>query len=231
MEGVNHKAELRMSLTLYYHPLSSFCWKVLVALYENDLSFERRIINLGDAADRAALEQVWPFAKFPVIRDHERNRDVAETSIIIEYLQRFWAGRTPLIPSDGEEALEVRLWDRIFDNYVQGPMQHIVADRMRNTKLDLTRERATLSTAYRMLDRQLASSPWVSRHGFSMADCAAAPALFYASTLETIPSELTRVREYLDRLVARASFQRVLEEAKPFFEFYPFAGNIPARFR
>jgi len=220
-----------MSLTLYYHPLSSFCWKVLVALYENDLPFERRIINLGDAADRAALEQIWPFTKFPVIRDHERNRDVAETSIIIEYLQRFWSGRQQLIPSDWDEALEVRLWDRIFDNYVQMPMQQIVADRMRNTNLDLTRERATLSTAYRMLNRQLASNSWVTRQGFSMADCAAAPALFYASTLEAIPAELTRLRLYLDRLVARASVQRVLEEAKPYFGFYPFAAHIPARFR
>ena len=220
-----------MSLTLYYHPLASFCWKVLVALYENDVPFERRIINLGDAADKAALEQLWPFAKFPVIRDHERNRDIAETSIIIEYLQRFSAGRTALIPSDWDDALEVRLWDRILDNYVQGPMQQIVADRMRNTNLDLTRERATLATAYRMLERQLASGTWISRQGFSMADCAAAPALFYASTLEAIPAELARLREYTDRLFARASFQRVLEEARPFFEYYPFADQIPARFR
>jgi glutathione S-transferase len=220
-----------MSLTLYYHPLSSFCWKVLVALYENDVPFERRIINLGDAADRAALEQLWPLAKFPVIRDHERNRDIAETSIIIEYLQLFWAGRTPLIPSDGDEALEVRLWDRIFDNYIQGPMQQIVADRMRKTNLNLTRERTTLSIAYRMLERQLASRAWIGRQGFSMADCAAAPALFYASTLEVIPAELARLREYVDRLFARASFQRVLEEAKPYFVFYPFAAQIPARFR
>jgi glutathione S-transferase len=220
-----------MSITLYYHPLASFCWKVLVALYENDVPFERRIINLGDAADRAALEHRWPLAKFPVIRDHERNRDIAETSIIIEYVQRFWGGRTALIPSDWDEALEVRLWDRIFDNYIQGPMQQIVADRMRNTNLDLTRERATLSTAYRMLERQLATGQWVSGHGFSMADCAAAPALFYASTLEAIPVELTRLHEYIDSLFARASFQRVLEEAKPYFEFYPFADRIPARFR
>jgi glutathione S-transferase len=220
-----------MSLTLYYHPLASFCWKVLLALYEGDVPFEKRIINLADAADKAALEQMWPFGKFPVIRDHERNRDVAETSIIIEYLQRFWGARAPLIPSDWDEALEVRLWDRIFDNYVQGPMQQIVADRMRNTNLDLTREHATLSTAYRMLDGKLASSTWIGRGGFSMADCAAAPALFYASTIEAIPAELTRLREYVDRLFARASFQRVLEEAKPYFEFYPFAAHIPARFR
>ena len=220
-----------MPLTLYYHPLASFCWKVLISLYENGAPFEKRIINLGDAADKATLEALWPFAKFPVIRDHQRNRDVAETSVIIEYLDRFWAGPQPLIPADWEQALEVRLWDRIIDNYIQGPMQQIVADRRRNTNLDLTRERAMLAIAYRMLDRHLESRTWVSRQGFSMADCAAAPALFYAGTLEAIPADLGRLHQYLDALTNRSSFQRVLEEAKPYFQYYPFAEGIPARFR
>ena len=220
-----------MALTLYYHPLASFCWKVLIALYENGTTFEKRVINLGDPADKAALEELWPFAKFPALRDPAHQRDVAETSIIIEYLDRFWAGPQPLIPTDWDDALEVRLWDRVFDNHVQGPMQQIVADRMRNTRLDLTKERATLLTAYRMLDRHLASRTWVGRKMFSMADCAAAPALVYASTLEPIPGELGRLGEYFERLLKRASFQRVLEEAKPYFQFYPFAENIPPQFR
>lgn len=220
-----------MSLTLYYHPLASFCWKVLIALYENGISFEKRLINLGDPADKAALEELWPFAKFPVIHDPAQQRDLAESSIIIEYLDRFWAGPQPLIPTDWDEALEVRLWDRILDNHVHGPIQQIVADRMRDTRLDLGRERATILTAYRMLDRHLASRTWVGRNGFSMADCAAAPVLFYASTLERIPGELGRLVGYFERLLQRASIQRVLEEAKPYFQFYPFAENIPPRFR
>ena len=220
-----------MSLTLYYHPLASFCWKVLIALYESGTAFEARVINLADPADKAALEELWALAKFPAIRDHTHRRDLAETSVIIEYLDRFWAGPQPLIPVDWEDALEVRLWDRVFDNHVQGPMQQMVVDRMRNSGLDLTKERATLQTVYRMLERQLESRSWVGRTGFSMADCAAAPALFYASTLEPIPAELGRLGGYFERLLKRASVQRVLEEAKPYFQYYPFAENIPARFR
>jgi glutathione S-transferase len=202
-----------------------------MALYENGIPFDKKLINLADPADRAALEELWPLAKFPVIRDHTHQRDLAETSIIIEYLDRYWAGPQRLIPDGGDDALEVRLWDRVFDNHVQGPMQQIVADRMRSTHLDQTRERATLATAYRMLDRHLVSRTWIGRQGFGMADCAAAPALFYASTLEPIPEELRSLGLYFDRLLQRPSFQRVLEEAKPYFQFYPFAEKIPARFR
>jgi glutathione S-transferase len=220
-----------MSLTLYYHPLASFCWKVLIALYEKGIPFEKKSINLGDTAERSELEAIWPLVKFPVIRDHARQRDLPETSIIIEYLDRHWPGTQPLMPSDWDDALEVRLWDRIFDNHVQGPMQQIVADRMRDTKLDLSRERSMLSAVYRMLDRHMASRAWVGRNGFSMADCAAAPALFYASTLEPFPDELRHLQAYFHRLTQRPSFQRVLEEAKPYLAFYPFADSIPARFR
>jgi glutathione S-transferase len=220
-----------MSLTLYYHPLAAFCWKVLIALYESGIPFEKKLINLGDPADKAALEELWPFAKFPAIRDHTHQRDLAETSIIIEYLDRYWTGPQPLIPADWEDALEVRFWDRVCDCHVLGPMQQIVGDRMRSTNLDLSRERATLATAYRLLDRHLVSRTWFGRGGFSMADCAAAPALFYARTLEPIPDGLHGLGEYFERLLKRPSFRRVLEEAQPYFQFYPFAENIQARFR
>ena len=125
----------------------------------------------------------------------------------------------------------MRLWDRLFDNYVQGPMQQIVSDRMRGARGALTHERATLATAYGMIDRHMSSRTWVSGQHFSMADCAAAPALFYASTVEPFPEEFSHLRAYLDRLTARPSFQRVLEEAKPYFSLYPFADSIPQRFR
>jgi glutathione S-transferase len=219
-----------MSLTLYYHPLSSFCHKVLIALYENNVEFERRVIDFGSDADRAELQAIWPFNKFPVIRDHARQRDVAESSVIIEYLDRYFAGEWPLIPTDWETAFEVRFWDRVFDNYVQRPMQQIVADRIKGADADLTNEQATLKTAYGMINRHIASRVWMSGQHFSMADCAAAPALFYASTLQPFPQESSHLRNYFERLVARPSFRRVLEEAKPFLSFYPFADQIPARF-
>lgn len=219
-----------MALTLYYHPLASYCHKVLIALYENGTEFDKRVINLASDTDRAELEAMWPMVKFPVIRDHSRNRDVPETTIIIEYLDRYFGGARPLIPQDWENALAVRLWDRYFDNYVQGPMQHIVGDRLRGAEGDLTQERSILGTAYAVVDRHLDSKTWIAGEAFSMADCAAAPALFFASTIQPFPQHLSRLQAYFDRLTARPSFRRVLDEAKPYFPLYPFAEAIPKRF-
>jgi glutathione S-transferase len=219
-----------LSLTLYYHPLASFCHKVLVALYENGTAFERRLINLGDEKDKAELLAVSPLGKFPVIRDHARQRDVAETSIIIEYLDHFFAGGRLLIPREWDDALQVRFWDRLFDNYLQLPMQHIVGDRMRGGGGDVTKERTTLETAYRMIDRQLADSEWAVGSSFSMADCAAAPGLFYAGIVHPFPQGLGNLSAYFERLMARPSVQRVIVEAKPYFQFFPFADAIPKRF-
>ncbi|MDP8985895.1 MAG: glutathione S-transferase family protein [Pseudomonadota bacterium] len=220
-----------MSLTLYYHPLASFCHKVLIALYENDTAFDRRFIDLADDKDRAELAAVWPIGKFPVIRDSERRRDVAETSIIIEYLDRFFPGKRPLIPGEWEDALSVRQWDRFCDHYVQGPVQQIVGDHLRGAKADMSQQRAMLRTAFAMIDGQMAGREWMAGQGFSMADCAAAPALFFGSTIEPVPQRYGHLRKYFDRLMDRPSVRRVFEEAKPYFALYPFAEAIPKRFR
>ena len=172
-----------------------------------------------------------PFiCKFPVIRDHARKRDLAESSIIIEYLDRFFAGKQPMLPASFDDALAVRLWDRILDNHVQGPMQEIVLDRIRNANGDLTRARSALETAYGVIDRQMASRTWIASQDFSMADCAAAPALFFASTLQPFSGSCIHLAAYFDRLMDRPSVKRVLEEAKPYFSLYPFQGEIPERF-
>jgi glutathione S-transferase len=218
-------------LTLYYHPLSSFCQKVLIALYENATVFERRIIDLGNSTDRAELLALWPLGKFPVIRDDARNRVLAETSIIIEYLDHHHAGEAPLIPPEWEEALRVRMWDRFFDSHVQVPMQQIVGDRLRSAQGDLSRERSTLETAYAMIDRHMALRAWLVNGMFGMADCAAAPALFYASTVQPLPPQLGHLQAYFARLMGRSSVQRAIEEARPYFALYPFASAIPPRFR
>ncbi len=220
-----------MSVTLYYHPLSSFCHKVLIALYENDVEFDKRLINFGDPADKAELLAIWPIGKFPVIRDHGRKRDLAEATIIIEYLDRFYAGEHKLIPADWDDALDARLWDRFCDNYLQLPMQHIVADRIRSAKGDVTQERAMLTTAYGVLERRLAAKIWLSGKSFGLADCAAAPALFYAGAVHPIPQELGSVHAYFERLTQRTSYKRVLDEAKPYLAMFPFAEAIAARFR
>lgn len=215
-------------LVLFYHPLASYCHKVLIALYENGTEFEKHLVDLGDPAQRAELQSLWPLAKFPLIRDQDRT--VAETSVIIEYLDRHHGGRHPLIPVDWEAALEVRLWDRVFDNYVQGPMQQIVSERLNGSNADTSAERAMLNSVYRMIDHHLSSRAWISPRGFSMADCAAAPALFFASTLEPLPGELDHLGAYFNRLMDRPSVKRVLEEARPYFAMYPFAEAIPRRF-
>lgn len=220
-----------MSLTLYYHPLASYCHKVLIALYENGTACEKRLIDLGDEADRAELGAIWPLVKFPVLRDHERQRDLPESSIIIDYLDHVYPGPRPLIPQDWEAALEVRLWDRFCDNHVHGPLQAIVGHRIAGAAGVPEKEYVALASAYGVLDSRLASRQWLGGAEFSMADCAAAPALFYAATLEPIPAAAEHLSAYFDRLMARPSVQRVIEEAKPYFGMYPFAEAIAPRFR
>ena len=119
-----------MSLTLHYHPLASFCWKALIALYENDIPFTPNLVDLGNPAERAALVKLWGIGKFPVLRDEARNETVPESSIIVEYLDRHYRGPTRFIPDDSGRALQTRLYDRFYDLYVHLPMQKIMIDRI-----------------------------------------------------------------------------------------------------
>ena len=220
-----------MALTLYYHPLSSYCQKALVALYEGGTPFTPRLIDLSQSDDRAALAAVWPLVKFPVLHDSAGDRNVAESSVIIEYLDLHHPGAAPLLPAHREEALDVRLWDRVFDLHVQSPMQAIVADRLFARQGDMQPQRDALERAWALIDTHLRTSgPWVCGAPFSMADCAAAPALFYGSTLQPISPRYPNLLAYFDRLMARASVERVLREAQPYLQFYPFYDRVPARF-
>jgi glutathione S-transferase len=221
-----------MSLTLYYHPLASFCHKVLVALYENETPFEGRIVDLADERSSAEMLSYWPVGKFPVLRDEKRGRTVPETSIIIEYLSRHYPGRTALVPDDPELALEARLWDRFFDFYVNTPMGKVVTDRLpgRNDPFGVDEARATLRRAYDMLERQVESRQWAVGDEFTMADCAAAPSLFYAGIVEPFGANHPRVAAYFERLYARPSFARTIAEARPYFVNFPYHEAMPARF-
>lgn len=224
-----------MSLILYQHPLASFCHKVLIALYENGTPFESRIIDLGNEESRASLLRLWPIGKFPVLRDETLDSTIPETSIIIEYLDRHYPGPTRLLPPDPTDALCVRLWDRFFDHYVQEPMQKIVADKRRpegeRDPLTVAEAQALLNTAYGMIEQQLGEKLWIVGDAFTMADCAAAPALFYAETLVPFGKQHARLKRYYQRLLERPSFARVLEEAMPYFRYYPYHEKLPARFR
>jgi len=214
-----------MSLTLYFHPLASYCWKVLVALYENDTPFEPHVVDLADEASSAAFKKIWPIAKFPVLRDQARDQTVPESSIIIEYLGQHHPGPVRLIPADPDLARETRLRDRFYDNYVHEPMQKIVADKIRpsgkNDPYGVEQAKAMLKTSYGILDRQMASSEWAMGDQFTMADCAAAPALYYAKLVFPFGDEHGNVAAYLRRLLDRPSFARTVREAQPYFALFP----------
>jgi len=217
-----------MSLILHFHPLSSFCWKALTALYENDTPFAPNMVNLGDPDERAALLKLWPICRFPVLEDKARGEVVPESSIIIEYLDRYYPGRTRFIPEQADRALQTRLQDRFYDLYLHLPMQKIVGDRLRPAdKKDprgVEEARAQLKTSYAIIERQMTDSTWAMGSDFSLADCAAMPSLYYGDKVEPI-GEFKNVSAYLDRLQARPSFARVLREAEPSFAMFPKAAE------
>ncbi|WP_112941666.1 MULTISPECIES: glutathione S-transferase family protein [unclassified Rhizobium] len=222
-----------MTLVLHQHPLASFCHKVLIALYESGTPFEHVLVNLGDEASRTAFLALSPLGKMPALEDKGRNRTVFETSIIIEYLDRYHPGSAQLIPEDFDAALDVRLWDRFFDHYVQEPMQQIVSERMRADGSEARTEEArqALRRAYAVIEHKLAAEGWITGASFTMADCAAAPGLFYAETLVPYGSDLPKLAAYHARLMQHPSVARVLEEAMPYFKYYPYKENLPARFK
>src|SRR6478735_3573459 len=203
-----------MSLTLHFHPLASYCHKVLIALYENDTPFTPNMVDLSIESERAALLKLWPIGKFPVLADDARDQIIPESTVIIEYLDRHFPGRTRFMPADVDRAWQTRLHDRFYDLYVHEPMQKIVGDRLRpDGKKDphgVEEARARLQTSYRMIDREMAARTWAMGDAFSLADCAAAPALFYANEVFPIDERQAHVSAYLDRLKARPSYERVL---------------------
>ncbi len=214
-----------MPLKLYYHPLSSFCWKVLVALYENDTPFEPVLVNLGDAAERAAFLKIWPIGKFPVLQDTARDWMVPESSIIIEYLAQHYPSAVKLVPDDADKARQVRMRDRFFDLNLQVPMQKIVGDRLRpagnKDLLGVEQARSQLRTACTMIEGDMASKRWAMGEDFTMADCAAAPALVYADKVAPFGREFPNTAAYLKRLTERPAFARVLKEAEPYQAMFP----------
>jgi glutathione S-transferase len=214
-----------MSLTLHFHPLSSFCWKALIALYENDTPFTPHVVNLGNEAERAAFLKLWPIGKFPVLRDDATDRTIPESSIIIEYLDNQYPGRTRFIPADSKLALQTRLRDRFYDLYVHLPMQKVVGDRLRpqgeKDPHGVDEAKARIHSCYGMIDKEVATRTWAMGEVFTLADCAAAPALFYANKVLPFGDAHSNVTAYFDRLTARPSFARVIKEAEPYFSMFP----------
>jgi len=212
-----------MSMKLYAHPFSSYCQKALIALYENDTSFEFRMLAPGDERAAAEHEALWPLKRIPVLVDE--GRTVVEASIIIEHLGLHHPGPVRLIPEDPRAALDVRMMDRFFDNYIMTPMQKVVSDSIRaaehRDRQGVAEAREMLDTAYRWLDDAMTGRKWAAGDVFSLADCAAAPALFYADWAHPIGKAFSNVHAYRRRLLARPSFARAVDEARPYRPLFP----------
>jgi len=211
-----------MSLQLFGHPFSSYVQKVLIALYANDTSFELRMLSQDHPENLAEHAKLWPLKRMPLLVD--AGRPVMEATIIVEHLAVSHPGPVRLVPTDPGAALDVRMVDRFFDNYVQTPMQKVVFDRIRSEgerdPRGVADARQMLDTAYRWLDERMAKREWAAG-AFSLADCAAAPALFYADWVQPIGESCPNVRAYRRRLLAHPPFARAVDEARPYRALFP----------
>ncbi len=213
-----------MTLTLHFHPLASYCQKVLIALYESGTSFEKQVVDLGDPASAAAFRARWPVGKMPGLHDSAGDRAISESSIIIEYLQQHYPGAATLIPADPDAALRTRLADRFYDLYVHEPMQRIVGDRLRpadkRDPFGVEAAQGVLRKSYGILDGEMAARTWAAGEDFTLADCAAAPPLFFANKLVPF-ADHRHLAAYFERLGKRPSVARTFSEAEPFLKFFP----------
>jgi len=207
-------------MKLYAHPFSSYSQKALIALYENATPFEYR--SLEDPSANVELASLWPLKRFPVLLD--QSRTILEATTIIEYLQIHHPGAVRLIP-DGDAGVEVRMLDRVFDNYVMTPMQKIVLNQLRaepdRDSYGVTEARGVLDRSYAWLDERLNGRTWIAGGTFTLADCAAAPSLFYADWAHQIPPTQANLRAYRVRLLAHPSVARAVDEARPYRRYFP----------
>ncbi|MCW0002054.1 glutathione S-transferase family protein [Pararhizobium sp. YC-54] len=212
-----------MKPQLFAHPFSSYCQKVLVAIYENGTAFDYRMLSPEEAGTVEEWQSIWPIKRFPVLKDGENA--VMEATIIIEYLMLNYPGSVRLIPDDPQTALRTRMMDRFFDNYVMTPMQKVVFNQIRpeanRDPYGVTEAKAMLDDAYAWLDGVVAKTEWAAGDTFSLADCAACPSLFYADWVHPIAETFPNVRAYRARLLARPSFARAVDEGRPYRSFFP----------
>lgn len=209
-------------LITYGHPFSSYTWKVLIALYEKEIEFDYRSVDPAFPEHMPELRAHWPVGQFPLLV-HD-GVPYLESSIIIEYLDRL-VPEPRLIPEDFEAALKVRLFDRVFDHHVMGQMQHVVNDAIRgpggHVQSIVDGAKAKLETIYGWLDKELAGGGWATPYGFTLADCAAAPSLFYADWVHQIPDQYENLRAYRARLLAHPTVSRCVEDARPYRAYFP----------
>jgi glutathione S-transferase len=212
-----------MSLNLFAHPLSSYCQKVFIAFYENKTHFHLKMLSPDHPETGREFAELWPIQRMPLLRDGDQT--VVESTIIIEHLEIHHPGPVKLIPRDPKAALEVRFMDRVFDNYIQTHQQKVVFDILRPPEQrdphGVAYARQQLETSYRWLDGRMEGREWAAGDSFSLADCAAAPALFYADWTQAIAPEFVHLKAYRQRLLARPSVARAVDEARPYRHMFP----------
>jgi glutathione S-transferase len=212
-----------MTLQFFGHPFSSYTQKALIALYENATPFTFRMLSPEEPETGAEFAMLWPIKRFPIVVD--KGRTILEATTVIEYLEAHYPGKVPLIPRDPDLAVEVRMMDRMFDNYVMTPQGKCVWDALRSPEArdaqGVADAKAMLDTSYAWLDERMAERQWAVGDSFSLADCAAAPSLFYADWTHAIPPRFANLHAYRARLLARPSFARAVDEARPYREFFP----------
>jgi len=210
-----------MKPDFFAHPFSSYCQKALIAFYENDVPFTYRMLE--EPGVGAEFEALWPIKRFPILR--ENDQVVVEATSIIEYLQVRHPGPVRLIPDDPELALEARMLDRVFDNYVMTPQGKFVYDALRpadkRDALGVDEARQMLDASYAWLDRRMADRTWAVGETFTLADCAAAPSLFYADWTYAIPERFAHLKAYRARLLQRPAFARAVDEARGYRHYFP----------
>lgn len=211
-----------MSLQLYAHPFSSYCQKVLIALWADGTEFEHRMLDEDHPENFAELKRRWPFAKFPLLVDD--GVTVIETTPIIDYLQAHHPGPNRWIP-DGDLGLRVRFLDRFFDIYVMENMTKAGLDILRpegsRDPYGAQAARDNLHVAYDWLEANLGDGPWAAGDAFSLADCAAAPSLFYADWIEEIGPARPKLAAYRARLLAHPTVARAVDEGRPYRPYFP----------
>ncbi|MCA1494145.1 glutathione S-transferase family protein [Sinorhizobium alkalisoli] len=212
-----------MTLALYGHPFASFVWKPLIALYERDVRFEFRMVDPDHPENQARMTDLSPTGQFPALIDGDR--EITESNAVIEYLDLFHGNETPMVPEDPREALGARMMADVFDDYVHAPMQRIVGNALRGENerdpRGVADARTLLDRCYAWLEPRLQAREWAACGRFTIADCAAAPALFYADWVHPIPERHAALAAFRARLLSRSSVARVVDEARPYRSFFP----------
>ena len=212
-----------MVIQLFGHPFSSYTWKAQIAFYENDTPFKFRMIDPDHPENSAELSRRSAVGKFPLLVDADAA--VFEATAIIEYLDAVHPGPLKLVPDNPKAAVKVRMMDRVFDNYVMNVMTVIVGNALRAEEhrdpYGVERARADLNRIYAWLDGELAGRDWACGADFTLADCAAAPALFYADWAHPIGDERVTLKAYRARLLARRSVARCVDDARPYRAYFP----------